>query len=161
VRHVLLEQGGLDLAATPDLLAGRTLAEELLTPTRIYALDCLALADQAGAHAFAHITGGGLAGNLARVLPEHLDAVVDRSTWAPQPVFELIARTGGVSREQLELTFNLGVGMVAVVPAERADDCLAVAAGRGLPAWRLGEVRPGTGCVELAGDYAGPGATWR
>jgi len=160
VRHVLLEQGGLDLAATPDLLNGRTLADELLTPTRIYALDCLALAEQAGAHAFAHITGGGLAGNLVRVLPPHLDAIVDRSTWAPQPVFELIARTGNVSREQLELTFNLGVGMVAVVPAERAGDCLAVAAGRGVPAWRLGEVRPGSGRVELAGDYAGPAATW-
>jgi phosphoribosylformylglycinamidine cyclo-ligase len=161
VRHVLLEQGGLDLAATPDLLAGRTLADELLTPTRIYALDCLALAGQADAHAFAHITGGGLAGNLVRVLPEHLDAVVDRSTWAPQPVFELIARTGAVSREQLELTFNLGVGMVAVVPAECADDCLAVATERGVPAWLLGEIRPGAGRVELAGDYAGPAAGWR
>jgi phosphoribosylformylglycinamidine cyclo-ligase len=161
VRHVLLEQGGLDLAAAPELLAGRTLADELLTPTRIYALDCLELAAQAGAHAFAHITGGGLAGNLVRVLPEGLDAVVDRSTWAPQPVFELIARTGNVSREQLELTFNLGVGMVAVIPAERVEDCLAVAAERGLPAWRLGEVRPGSGRVELAGGYAGPGANWR
>jgi len=161
VRHVLLEKGGLDLAAAPELLAGRTLADELLTPTRIYALDCLALAAQAGAHAFAHITGGGLAGNLVRVLPAHLDAVVDRSTWAPQPVFELISRTGDVSREQLELTFNLGVGMVAVVPAERADDCLAVAAERGVPAWRLGGVRPGTGRVELTGDYAGPAARWR
>jgi phosphoribosylformylglycinamidine cyclo-ligase len=167
VRHVLLERGGLALDATPELLGGRTLADELLTPTRIYALDCLALAAGAGAHAFAHITGGGLAGNLARVLPPGLDAVVDRASWAPQPVFELIARTGGVPRDQLELTFNLGVGMIAVVAPERAADALALATERGLSAWRLGDVRAaagGTGTVRLHGDYAGRGgdgaATW-
>ena len=80
----------------------------------------------AGAHAFAHITGGGLAGNLARVLPDGVTRDVDRSTWSPQPVFDLIARTGAVARDQLELTFNLGVGMVAVVPADRATDALAL-----------------------------------
>jgi len=69
VRHVLLERGGLTLDARPDALGGRTLGDELLTPTRIYALDCLALAAAGAAHAFAHVTGGGLAGNLARVLP--------------------------------------------------------------------------------------------
>ncbi|MGH8963017.1 MAG: phosphoribosylformylglycinamidine cyclo-ligase [Jatrophihabitantaceae bacterium] len=161
VRHVLLEQGGLGLDEVPDLLGGRTLADELLVPTRVYALDCLALAAGSEAHAFAHITGGGLAGNLARVLPAHLDAVIDRATWAPQPIFELIARTGPVSRAQLELTFNLGVGMVAVVPAARADDAIALARSRGLAAWRLGEVRDGGGTVELSGDYAGPAANWR
>jgi phosphoribosylformylglycinamidine cyclo-ligase len=161
VRHVLLEQGGLGLDETPELLGGRTLADELLTPTRVYALDCLALAAEAGAHAFSHITGGGLAGNLVRVLPADLDAVVDRSTWTPQPVFDLIARTGRVSREQMELTFNLGVGMIAVVPAERVDDAMAVAQSRGVPAWRLGEVRRGGGTVTLTGDYDGPAATWR
>ena len=117
VRHVLLEQAGLALDATPDALGGRTLGDELLTPTRIYAQDCLALAAEAGAHAFAHVTGGGLAGNLARVLPDGLAALVDRSTWAPPGIFNLIAETGAVPRAQLELTFNLGVGMVAVVPA--------------------------------------------
>jgi phosphoribosylformylglycinamidine cyclo-ligase len=153
VRHVLLERGGLALDATPDRLGGRTLADELLTPTRIYARDCLALAEQAGAHAFAHITGGGLAGNLVRVLPPRLDATVDRSTWTPQPIFRLVAETGPVSQEQLELTFNLGVGMVAVVPADRVADALAVAAERDVPAWVLGDVRPGTGQVSLTGSY--------
>ncbi|MEO8887980.1 MAG: phosphoribosylformylglycinamidine cyclo-ligase [Jatrophihabitantaceae bacterium] len=161
VRHVLLERGGLALDATPDLLGGRTLADELLTPTRVYALDCLALAADAGAHAFSHITGGGLAGNLVRVLPPHVDAVVDRSTWTPQPIFELIARTGSVSREQLELTFNLGVGMIAVVPADRAEDALGLARSRGLPAWPVGAVRPGSGKVTLSGDYGGELSTWR
>ena len=161
VRHVLLERGGLALGDRPAALGGRTLADELLTPTRIYAQDCLALARDAGAHAFAHVTGGGLAGNLARVLPPTVDAIVDRATWEPQPVFGLIAETGPVDRAQLELTFNLGVGMVAVVPAGRVGDALALAAARGLDAWRLGEVRPGAGRVELSGDFAGRAATWR
>ena len=162
VRHVLLERAGLALDSTPDGLGGRTLGEELLTPTRVYALDCLALAAEAGAHAFAHITGGGLAGNLVRVLPDGLEAHVDRSTWAPQAVFDLVARTGPVDRAQLELTFNLGVGMVAVVPAEQAEDALAVAADRGVPAWRLGEIAPteGPARVTLAGNYAGAASTW-
>ncbi|MEO6885669.1 MAG: phosphoribosylformylglycinamidine cyclo-ligase [Jatrophihabitantaceae bacterium] len=161
VRHVLLERGGLTLDSTPALLEGRTLGDELLVPTKVYALDCLALAEHAGARAFAHITGGGLAGNLVRVLPPGLDAVVDRASWAPQPIFQLIAGTGDVVREQLELTFNLGVGMIAVVPADRADEALKLAAARGLTAWQLGELRLGAGRVELAGDYAGPAAAWR
>jgi len=160
VRHVLLGPGGLELGSTPQLLGGRTLADELLTPTRVYALDCLALAAQAGAHAFAHITGGGLAGNLVRVLPPNLDAVVERSAWTPQPIFELIARTGPVSRDQLELSFNLGVGMIAVVPADRVDDALALAGARGVPAWVLGELRAGTGAVTMRGAYQGTAAAW-
>ena len=160
VRHVLFERAGLQLDATPDLLGGRTLVDELLEPTRIYAQDCLALAADAAAHAFAHITGGGLAGNLVRVLPDHLDAVVDRSTWAPQPIFELIAAAGPVGREQLELTFNLGVGMISAVPPGRADAALALLAARGVPAWRLGEIVEGSATVRMTGDYAGPAASW-
>ena len=164
VRHVLLDRGGLALDGTPDGLDGRTLGDELLTPTRIYALDCLALADQCGAHAFAHITGGGLAGNLARVLPPGVRATVDRATWAPPPIFDLIARTGEVARAELELTFNLGVGMVAVVAAPRAADALALLAARGVPAWELGVIQAaamGTTSVALTSDYAGPAAEWR
>jgi phosphoribosylformylglycinamidine cyclo-ligase len=164
VRHVLLEQGGLGLEDTPAELGGRTLGEELLSPTRIYALDCLALAAEPQAHAFAHITGGGLAGNLSRVLPDGLVATVDRATWAPHAVFDLIARVGRVGRAELEVTFNLGVGMIAVVPADRVDDALALARTRSLPAWVLGRVEngfsPGSGRVVLAGSYAGPAASW-
>ncbi len=160
VRHVLLEQGGLSLDARPQLLGGLSLGEELLTPTRVYAQDCLALAAQCGAHAFAHVTGGGLAGNLMRVLPPTLDAVVERSAWAPQPIFELIARTGSVARGELELTFNLGVGMVAVIAAEHAHDALALADARGVPAWPIGELRGGTGTVAMNGDYQGSAANW-
>lgn len=160
VRRVLLDDGGLSLADTPTSLGGRTLGEELLTPTRIYAKDCLELAATCDAHAFSHITGGGLAANLARVLPAGLHATVDRATWSPQPIFDLVATTGRVSRADLEIAFNLGVGMVAVVPAERAEDALVLLAGRDVPAWRLGDVADGGAAVDLAGDYAGAAHTW-
>ncbi|MDQ2795624.1 MAG: phosphoribosylformylglycinamidine cyclo-ligase [Actinomycetota bacterium] len=165
VRHVLLDRGGLALDSTPDVLAGRTLGDELLTPTRIYALDCLALAAECGAHAFAHITGGGLAGNLVRVLPAGLEAAVDRATWTPQPIFDLVRTTGDVARAELEKTFNLGVGMVAVFPANRETDALDLLATRQVPAWTLGRVQsnPGVGTdpvVTLVSNYAGAAADW-
>jgi phosphoribosylformylglycinamidine cyclo-ligase len=162
VRHALFTIGSLGLDETPAEFDGRTLADELLVPTRIYALDCLALAAEAGAHAFAHITGGGLAGNLVRVLPPGTRAVIDRGTWAPQPVFDLIARTGGVPLDQLELTFNLGVGMIAVVPPEQAAHAIDLATSRGLAAWRLGEVETGSteAEVKLTGTYGGKATRW-
>jgi len=153
VRHVLATTS-LALDATPALLGGRTLADELLEPTRIYARDCLALASECGAHAFAHVTGGGLAANLRRVLPPTLDAIVDRSTWAPLPIFDLIADLGGVPAPEMERTFNLGVGMVAVVPPEQAADALSLAETRGLYAWRVGHTELGTGSVRMIGNHA-------
>jgi phosphoribosylformylglycinamidine cyclo-ligase len=161
VRHVLLERGGLSLDAP---FGDGTLGDELLTPTRIYALDCLALAAACDVHAFAHVTGGGLAGNLARVLPAGVTAVLDRGTWEPGPVFDLVQRTGAVPRADLERTFNLGVGMVAVLPADRVSDALALLAERGVPAWVLGTVElasaGSTEPVRLVSDYAGAAATW-
>jgi phosphoribosylformylglycinamidine cyclo-ligase len=164
VRHVLLEQAGLPLTATPPHLGGRTLADELLTPTRIYARDCLDLATSVDVHAFAHVTGGGLAGNLARVLPPGLSATVDRSTWAPQPVFDLVATTGQLSRTELELAFNLGVGMVVVVAPHHAAQVLDIAGGRDVPAWPLGSIEqaaPGSPHVQLVGTYRGVAGAWR
>jgi phosphoribosylformylglycinamidine cyclo-ligase len=125
---------------------GRTLGEELLEPTRVYAADVLDLVrggreDGIDVHALSHVTGGGLAANLARVLPRGLEAVVDRSTWTPSPVFGLVRRLGQVPASDLEGTLNLGVGMVAVVTPESADAAVARLQRRGLPAWILGEVR--------------------
>jgi phosphoribosylformylglycinamidine cyclo-ligase len=137
VRHVL-NSANLDLAGTPDELGGRTLGDELLTPTRIYALDCLALINEVGVKALSHITGGGLAGNLVRVLPSHIDAAVNRATWSPPAIFQLLSRQGGIARSELEPAFNLGVGMVAVVAAEKADAALDLLNARGVPSWRLG-----------------------
>jgi len=122
---------------------GRTLGEELLTPTRVYASDCLALVERAagGVHAFSHVTGGGLAANLARVLPAGLVGGVARGSWTVPPVFGLVQRLGGVPQRDLEATLNLGVGMVAVVAPEAVDGVLAHATELGLPAWVLGDVR--------------------
>jgi phosphoribosylformylglycinamidine cyclo-ligase len=144
VRHVV-DSAGWSLDRHVDEL-GRTLGEELLEPTRVYAADVLDLVRagrQAGVdvHALSHVTGGGLAANLARVLPQGLEAVVDRSTWTPAPVFSLVRRLGQVPVADLESTLNLGVGMVAVVDADSADAAVARLRERDLPAWVLGEVR--------------------
>jgi phosphoribosylformylglycinamidine cyclo-ligase len=144
VRRVLeVAEWGLDRHV--DEL-GRTVGEELLEPTRVYARDVLDLARDARAdgvdvHAVSHVTGGGLAANLARVLPRGLEAVVDRSTWTPAPVFALVRRLGAVPLDDLERTLNLGVGMVAVVGASGAEAAVARLTARGVPAWVLGEVR--------------------
>ncbi len=121
---------------------GRTLGEELLTPTHVYAAQLLAVlrARPGAVHALSHVTGGGLAANLARVLPAGLIARVDRSTWTPPPVFDLIQRLGAVPRDDLEATLNQGVGFVALVAPEAADDVRAVLGAQGLSAWVLGEV---------------------
>jgi len=139
-RFVLLGDGGPGLSAHIDEL-GRTVGEELLEPTRIYAKDCLALAAAVDVHAISHVTGGGLAANLARVLPVTVAVDVDRATWTPQPVFGLIGTLGRVDVADLERTFNMGIGMIAVVAADDADAALAVLAERGVPAWVCGTVR--------------------
>ena len=116
-RKVLLEIDRMNLSAHVDEF-GRTLGEELLEPTKIYAKDCLALAAETDVRTFCHVTGGGLANNLARVMPKGLVAELDRGTWSPAPVFAMIAQRGRVERAEMEQTFNMGVGMVAVVAPE-------------------------------------------
>lgn len=121
---------------------GRTIGEELLEPTRVYAADLVDLADFSGSrlHALSHVTGGGLAANLARVLPVGVEAVVDRGTWTPAPIFDLVARLGQVPPRDVERTLNLGVGMVAVVAAGHAEAAAARLTARGIPTWPLGDV---------------------
>jgi phosphoribosylformylglycinamidine cyclo-ligase len=144
VRRVV-DAAGLDLAATPAGLS-RPLGEELLEPTRIYARDCLALVERFGVeqvHAFAHITGGGLAGNTARVVPDGLEAVLDRGTWALPPAVRLLEEHG-VPRAESERAFNCGVGMIAAVAAEAADQAVAQLEAAGVPAWIAGRIGPRT-----------------
>ena len=138
VRRVI-GQAGLALDAEPPEL-GRPLGEELLAPTTIYARDCLALAAECDVHAFAHVTGGGLAANLARVLPQEMGATVDRGTWRPPAIFGLLAGHGGIGQDEMERVFNMGVGMVAVVNADDADRAADLLNARGVPTWRAGEV---------------------
>jgi len=156
VRHVLLKAARLRLDDELPELAG-PLGEVLLTPTRIYARDCLALAAEVEVHAFAHVTGGGLAANLARVLPAHLDAVIERGSWMPPAVFGLIAARGRVEAAEMEHTFNQGVGMVAVLPAAAVDAALAVLRERAMPAWIAGGVLAGEGVARLVGAHPDPG----
>jgi phosphoribosylformylglycinamidine cyclo-ligase len=152
VRHVLLQGARLRLDAHVDELA-KPLGEELLTPTRIYAKDCLSLIEETDVHAFAHITGGGLAANLARVLPHDLSATVDRGTWSPPPIFSLVSTRGRVEQAELERTFNMGVGMIALVPPSDVDRALALMLARHVPAWVAGEVTAGSGDVVLTGSH--------
>jgi phosphoribosylformylglycinamidine cyclo-ligase len=125
------------------------LGDALLRPTRIYAADCLALRDQTEVHALCHITGGAIGGNLPRVLPEGLGAVVDTATFTPPWIFGLIADKGPVEPAEMWRTFNMGAGMIAVV----ADGLEAVALlkARGVDAWVCGSVTAAHTGVMLAG----------
>jgi len=157
VRHVLLEkaQWALD-RDVPEL--GRTLGEELLEPTRIYAKACLALADATEVHAMSHVTGGGLAANLRRVMPAELGASVDRATWTPQPIFDLVRQVGAVSQADLEMTLNCGVGMVALTPPASVGPAVELLAEHGIRAWVAGQVSVDpeqAGSVVLTGQHPG------
>jgi phosphoribosylformylglycinamidine cyclo-ligase len=130
--------GDRDLDAPHGL--DRPLGEVLLTPTRIYATDVLKLIAEVEVHALCHVTGGGLPGNLPRVLPDGLGVTVDTATWTWPAVFAWLAEEGPVAAEEMWATFNCGVGMVALVPPDRADDALAVLGDRDVPAWVAGAV---------------------
>jgi phosphoribosylformylglycinamidine cyclo-ligase len=153
VRSIIDAPGtGLDLDNQPAGLS-QSLGAELLTPTRIYARDCLALAGSCAVRAFAHITGGGLAANLARVLPPGADAVLDRASWRPAPVFWLLAERGRVAADEMERVFNMGVGMVAIVAKQDSEHALRLLAERGVPSWVVGDITEGTGRARLVGQH--------
>nr|WP_198586930.1 phosphoribosylformylglycinamidine cyclo-ligase [Glycomyces xiaoerkulensis] len=157
VREALFGDGGMELTTeVPEFGRQRTLGEELLTPTHIYAKECLELAKECDVHAFAHITGGGIAGNLVRSIPDGLTVQVDRSTWTPNPVFDVVQRIGGISDQEMERTFNMGVGMIAVVAPDQVDRSLAVLTARHLESWVIGEVAEGDDAVKLTGNYRKP-----
>jgi phosphoribosylformylglycinamidine cyclo-ligase len=154
VRHVLLGISRMRLEGVVEEFENqRTLGQELLTPTKIYAKDCLDLIVETDVRALAHITGGGIPGNLVRVLPENVDAVVDRATWRPQPIFDLVQRKGRIELSEMESTFNMGVGMMAIVAPDDSDRALALLRGRNIDAWVVGEVIDGTGAVQMLGSY--------
>jgi phosphoribosylformylglycinamidine cyclo-ligase len=145
-------RAGLELDGQPAELS-QPLGLELLTPSRIYARDCLALVASCAVRTFAHVTGGGLAANLARVLPPDVDAVLDRGSWQPAPVFGLLAERGEVEPAEMERVFNMGVGMAAVLAADDCDRALQLLAERRVPAWVLGQISPGSGTARLTGNY--------
>jgi phosphoribosylformylglycinamidine cyclo-ligase len=135
---------GLDLGSTPDGL-GRPLGDELLEPTLIYVPLVLAAAARGLLHGAAHITGGGLSENVPRALPEGLGADLDRSSWRPHDVFDFVARRADASDADMFETFNMGLGMVLVTPAEDADAVGALAAELGFEAAVVGLVTDESG----------------
>jgi phosphoribosylformylglycinamidine cyclo-ligase len=169
VRHIITGAGISYGDNSAEL--GTTWGEALLEPTRLYTTPLLGLIEAVGdgVHALSHVTGGGLAANLARVLPLGSWAEVDRSTWSPSPVFRVLNEIAGTSLESTEGTWNLGVGFFAVVDASRAAEAIRTIEATGIAAWQVGTVhttnRPAGefeqgakgvdgGAVRLVGSYA-------
>lgn len=155
VRKVLLTDAGWSLERHVDDF-GRTLGEELLTPTKVYAKDILALIEGVEVHAISHITGGGLANNLVRVLPEGVAVRIDRGSWTPAPVFATVQAVGGISQPDIEATLNMGVGMAVLLPASEVDAATALLGARGVASWVLGEASEASDrdpSVELNGTH--------
>jgi phosphoribosylformylglycinamidine cyclo-ligase len=140
-RRVLLEMPG----ARP----GAALYEELLVPTRIYAKDVLSLMDAVDVRAVAHITGGGLPGNVPRVLPRGTRARLREAAWPRPEIFSRIEREGGVERAEMYRTFNMGLGLVVAVPPGHALRATETLRARGVPAWVAGEVVAGAGEADV------------
>ncbi len=142
-RKALLEKHPLDRRF--DALGGRTLADALLEPTRIYAKDVLALLETVPVKAFSHITGGGLPGNVPRTLPDGTRAVLEERRWPRPAIFDLVEREGGVPRDEMYRTFNMGLGLVAVVAPGHEAAAHAALRARGLDAWTVGQIEDGAG----------------
>jgi len=153
----ILERGEAGLGSPAPFAAGRTLGEALLEPTRIYVKPLLALHRAGLVKAAAHITGGGLPGNLPRVLPEGVLAVLDAGAWTPPPVFAWLARTGEVAPEEMLRVFNCGIGMALVVAPEHAAAAEALLREHGEAVCRIGRLEAGSGAATVRIDNLAPG----
>jgi phosphoribosylformylglycinamidine cyclo-ligase len=148
-RRVLLERGGRSLDDPAFDGAHHTLGEELLSPSVIYAPAVRSLLGAVDVRAVAHITGGGIPGNLTRMLPASCDAVVERRSWESPRIFTEIQRLGAIDDDEMAKVFNLGIGMVVVVPRRDAFKALDLLRRQGHRAVEIGEVVEGRGEVEL------------
>lgn len=153
VRHIVAESGWALDRDVPEF--GRTLGEELLEPTRLYSPLCLDIAQATDIRAFSHVTGGGLAANLARVLPSGMVAKIDREKIEVPAVFSVLRELGKVSWEDLEDTLNLGVGMVAILPEKDVEEAVRCARTRGYDAWRIGEIHDEENFLLARGETCG------
>jgi phosphoribosylformylglycinamidine cyclo-ligase len=148
-RRTLLERARRRLDDPAFEGAHHDLAEELLRPSVIYAPAVLAVQRVVDVHGVAHITGGGIPGNLVRTLPSGADAVVNRASWEPPRIFDEIQHVGEIDDEEMERVFNLGVGMILVVPADDAYRAIDVLRGQGHAARQIGLVEEGSGQVRM------------
>ena len=139
-RKVLFEQGKWNVDSLPQEL-DRSLGETLLEPTRIYAKPIMTMVGALDIHGIAHITGGGLTGNVPRILPDHCQASVKIHSWPNQPIFGLIQEVGNVAQEEMFRVFNMGIGLVFIVPPEEADQALSLAKSFGDQGYVVGEIR--------------------
>ena len=148
-RRIVFDVMGLSVDAIlpgPD----RSVADELLEPTRIYVGAVRNLLTRVDVHAMAHITGGGLTGNVPRVLPEGCRAVLHRQAWTVPPVFRTLAEAGGVDETEMLRTFNMGIGYVVIVPRSASEEARAILAGAGETVYEIGEIVSGERGVQLA-----------
>jgi phosphoribosylformylglycinamidine cyclo-ligase len=148
VRKAVFDIGGLGVADRIPALGNRTVGEILLAPTRLYARPVKAVLGnyrvKQVVHGIAHITGGGLAENLGRIVPDHVQVVVDRGSWHVPPVFPWVQGLGSVAADEMDRVFNMGIGMVLVVSPHFADSIQKQLADTGCESWRIGTVRAAT-----------------
>ena len=152
-RNICFKRARLKMTDVPDGLDGRTLGQVLLTPTRIYVRPVVRLLSKYKVkrvvHAMAHITGGGLVGNIPRVLPKNCNAVLKRSSWPRPPIFPFLQKTGPVEDKELFRVFNMGIGYVLVVAEDFADSIAARLQRWGESVYEIGKITRGTGEVVL------------
>jgi len=159
VRKVV-ERAGLSFASPAPFAPGQSVGEALLTPTRIYVKSCLAAIKAGGVKALAHITGGGLIENVPRVLPDDAVAEIDAKAWPLPPVFAWLKREANIEAQELARTFNCGLGMVAVVAADKAEAAAAILRQHGETVWTVGHIRPRRG-DEAQSQVLGADEAWR
>jgi phosphoribosylformylglycinamidine cyclo-ligase len=141
-RRIVFDELGLDVASEiPEV--GATVGDALLAVHRSYHASVTPVMKRV--HALAHITGGGLPGNLSRSLPEGCGAAIQSGAWSVPPIFSFLEEAGGVERDEMFQVFNMGVGLIAVVPPDAVADAQAAAGAAGVPTWVIGEVVVGEG----------------
>jgi len=151
VRRLLLEEVGYSLQDELAELGGAKLGDVLLEPTKIYVKSALKLIEQVNVKGMAHITGGGFIENIPRVLPEGVNVDIAYGSWPILPIFELMQQKGSISNRDMFTTFNMGIGLVVVVPAEQADEAIRIANELGEKAYRIGTVTEGQRIVTFTG----------
>jgi len=151
-RKVLFDFAGLGPDDKPEELEGRTVGETLLTPTRIYTKQVKAILARTQPKALVHITGGGFYENIPRVMPKGLCARIRRESWEPPKIFDLIQRHGCIDDKEMFKTFNMGIGLMAVVDKSAATPVIELLAAEGETACVIGEVSPGAGVTVWSRD---------